>query len=210
MGERLAAAVAALDVQTGGGEVLATASRPPPLLVATESWPPNVSIARRNLVPLGGRVVQVGDGSDFPFRDRTFDLVVSRHPTTTRWDEIARVLRRGGTYLSQDVAAGSMREVTDAVMGPQPVSPVRDPRRAASRAEAAGLTVVDLRQESLRAEFFDIAAVVHFLRKVPWIVPGFAVDRYRQALAQLHARITADGSFVATSERFLIEARRGG
>ncbi len=27
-------------------------------------------------------------------------------------------------------------------------------------------------------EFDDIAAVVHFLRKVIWIVPGFTVDAY--------------------------------
>jgi SAM-dependent methyltransferase len=154
--------------------------------------------------------VHVGDRSPFPFRDEAFDLVVSRHPTTTRWDEIARVLVPGGTYLSQDVGAGSMRELTDAVMGPQPVSPVRDPRRAVARAEAAGLAVVDLQRESLAAEFFDIAAVVHFLRKVPWIVPGFTVDRYGRTLAALHARIVAEGSFAATSERFLIEARRRG
>ena len=43
MGERMAGAASALDVQTGGGEVLATVARPPALLVATESWPPNVA-----------------------------------------------------------------------------------------------------------------------------------------------------------------------
>ena len=75
-------------------------------------------------------------------------------------------------------------------------------------AEAAGLEVVDLRDEALRMEFHDIAAVVHFLRKVIWIVPGFTVERYRDRLAALHARIEAEGPFVAHSTRFLIEARR--
>jgi hypothetical protein len=44
---------------------------------------------------------------------------------------------------------------------------------AVAGAEAAGLEVVDLRQEALRMEFHDIAAVVAFLRKVIWTVPGF-------------------------------------
>jgi hypothetical protein len=43
----------AVDLQTGGGEVPAGISRVPRLLVATESWPPNLEIARRNLRPLG-------------------------------------------------------------------------------------------------------------------------------------------------------------
>ena len=36
-----------------------------------------------------------------------FDLIVSRHPTVTPRDEIARVLQPGGTYLSQQIGAGS-------------------------------------------------------------------------------------------------------
>jgi hypothetical protein len=50
MSERLASAGAALDVQTGGGEVLAGADRFPPTMVATESWPPNVRLATRRLL----------------------------------------------------------------------------------------------------------------------------------------------------------------
>jgi len=60
----------------------------------------------------------------------------------------------------------------------------------------------------LRTEFFDVGAVVHFLRKVIWIVPGFTVDQYRGRLAELDRMIRADGSFVATTERFLIEAHK--
>lgn len=203
LGERMARATAALDVQTGGGEVLAGIPKAPPLLVATEAWPPNLRIARRTLAPLGA--VVVGAGTALPFRDATFDLVVSRHPISTDWAEISRVLRPGGTYLSQQVGAGSVRELTDFLMGPQVVSPARDPWRAVRAAESAGLTVVDLRQEALRMEFHDVAAVVHFLRKVVWTVPGFTVDAYRRRLAELHDLITRHGPFVAHSQRFLIE-----
>jgi SAM-dependent methyltransferase len=157
---------------------------------------------------VGARVVDVDDHADLPFAAEHFDLVVSRHPTVTLWDEIARALQPGGTYLSQQVGAGSVRELTDAMMGPQPVSRSRSPQRAVAAAEAAGLVVVDLRHEALRTVFNDIGAVVHFLRKVIWIVPGFTVDIYRRQLAELHHRIQAEGPFVAHSQRFLIEARK--
>ena len=49
MGERMAGASAALDIETGGGEVLGGILHPPRLLVATESWPPNVAVARNTL-----------------------------------------------------------------------------------------------------------------------------------------------------------------
>ena len=75
-------------------------------------------------------------------------------------------------------------------------------------ARAAGLVVADLREQALRAEFYDVAAVVHFLRKVPWTVPGFTVGGYRGQLARMHERIRARGPFVSHAQRFLIEARR--
>jgi SAM-dependent methyltransferase len=208
LAERMATAHAALDIDTGGGEVLAQIPHPPPVLVAAESWIPNLAIARHNLAPLGGSVVAVSEEGDLPFPAGTFDLVVSRHPVDTRWDEVARVLAPGGTFLSQQVGVGSVRELTDAMMGPQEVSLTRDPRRAVAEAEAAGLEVVDLRTAALRMEFYDVAAVIVFLRKVIWIVPGFTVDAYRPQLTEMHERIQAGGPFVAHSQRFLIEARK--
>ncbi|SFF46414.1 class I SAM-dependent methyltransferase [Streptomyces mirabilis] len=210
MGERLARASAALDIQTGGGEVLASAPTLPPLVVATEGWPPNVAKATALLHPRGAVVVASPEDAPLPFADGAFDLVTSRHPVTTHWTEIARVLRPGGTYFSQQVGPASVFELVEYFLGPLPedVRNGRHPDRARAAAEAAGLDVVDLRAERLRIEFHDVGAVVHFLRKVIWMVPGFTVDRYRTELRALHERIEAKGPFVAHSARFLIEARK--
>ena len=210
MSERMASASAALDVQTGGGEVLARVSRPPALLLATESWPPNLEIARRNLEPLGATVIEAADDANLPFAEESFDLVVSRHPVITRWDEIARVLRPGGIYFSQQIGAGTNRELTESIIGPQSVRETQRPGQVAAAAAAAGLEVADLRHESLRVTFNDIGAVVHFLRKVIWTVPDFSVVRYRSQLRSLHDRIERDGRFVCHAERILIEARKPG
>ncbi|MFE9821259.1 class I SAM-dependent methyltransferase [Streptomyces sp. NPDC005791] len=210
MAGKLAGARAALDIQTGGGEVLASASVLPPLTVATESWPPNVARATALLHPRGAVVVADSGEPPLPFGDRAFDLVVSRHPVTTWWDEIARVLTPGGTYFSQQVGPESVFELVEYFLGP--LSPeqrgARDPERARCDAEAAGLEVTDLRAERLRVEFLDIGAVVHFLRKVIWMVPGFTVAAYLPQLRSLHRQIEERGPFVAHSARFLIEARK--
>ena len=219
LGERMSALAsvpdaAALDLQAGGGEVLASIPAGPPTLMATESWPPNVEVARRNLARLGAQVVPVEEElSDLPFDDATFDLVVSRHPVAVPWNEVARVLKPGGSYFSQEVGDGSVRELTEFMMGPLPepdpsAVPARHPKRSVRAAEQAGLTVTDVREFRGRMEFYDVAAVVHFLRKVIWIVPGFTVDGYRDRLRALHERIQADGPFNATTARFLIDARK--
>jgi SAM-dependent methyltransferase len=218
LGERMAAlacapGAAALDLQTGGGEVLASIPAGPPVLVATESWPPNVEVARRNLAALGAEVIAMDDElDDLPFDDATFDLVVSRHPVGVRWDEIARVLKPGGTYFSQDVGDGSVRELTEFMMGPLPADdgPSRDPKWSVQDATRAGLKITDLREFRGRMEFGDVAAVVVFLRKVIWIVPEFTVERYLERLRVLHQQIEDKGPFLATSVRFLLEARKPG
>jgi SAM-dependent methyltransferase len=202
---------AALDLQTGGGEVLATIPAGPATLVATESWPPNLSVAQSNLARLGATVVEMADElDDFPFEEASFDLVVSRHPVGVRWDEIARVLKPGGTYFSQDVGHRSVAELTEFMMGPQPEpdGPTRDPKWSVIDAEAAGLTVIDVREFRGRMEFRDVAAVVHFLRKVVWIVPGFTVAAYWDRLRRMHEQLRNVGPFRATTVRFLFEARK--
>ena len=207
--ERYRSATGVLDVQSGGGEMLSQLPQLPSLLVAAEGWRPNLPVAAGRLHPRGAWVVAAHDDRPaLPFADASFDLVTSRHPIVTWWDEVSRVLRPGGTFLSQQVGPRSVAELTEFMMGPRPQSSAREPAVARAAAEAAGLTVVDLRYERLRTEFHDIGAVVYFLRLVVWIVPDFTVARYRRRLEALHHEIEQSGPFVAHASRFLIEARK--
>ena len=213
--DRVGRAEALLDLQTGGGEVLAEAltgaaarGRPPGVVRATESFAPNRRWAVNRLAPFGVLAEPADDAGPLPFGDGSFDLVAARHPTVDVWPEVARVLRPGGRDLGQHVGVASAHETSVAMLGPFEPSDARSPERAVHGAEAAGLRVVDLREARLRMEFFDVAALAVFLRKVVWMVPDFAVDGYRDRLAHVHQRIEAEGSFVAHSTRFLLEAVR--
>ncbi len=211
MSQRLGSVSAACDIGTGGGEVLAGAAQFPPTMAATESWPPNAALATERLHPRGVVVVVTTDEPGLPFADEAFDLVTSRHPISVRWTEIARVLRPGGTYFAQQIGPATVSELVEYFIGPQPQKWAEchpDVQRA--QAEAAGLQVVDMRMERLRVEFFDVGAVIYFLRKVIWTVPDFTVQRYHERLAELHQRIEAEGPFVAYATRVLVEARKPG
>ncbi|WP_420109746.1 class I SAM-dependent methyltransferase [Mycolicibacter arupensis] len=207
MSRRLATASAGLDLQTGGGEVLAGAEAFPPTMAATESWPPNAARATRLLHPRGVVVIATPDNPPLPFADEAFDLVTSRHPIVVWWSEIARVLKPGGSYLAQHIGPGTVGELADYFDAPPAARhAASDVAGQVAAAQAAGLQPVDARMERLRVEFFDVGSVIYFLRKVIWIVPGFTAEGYLDQLRALHERIQADGPFVAHATRVLIDA----
>jgi hypothetical protein len=209
LADRLAQVGSALDIDTGGGEIIAEAPQLPARMVVTEGWAPNAERARRLLSPRGVDVVPVEQGRPLPFPDGGFDLVSSRHPVSPDWHEIARVLADDGTYFAQHVGPASAYELIEWFLGPLPREELgRDPEREAAAARSAGLRIVDLRTATCRMEFFDIGAVVYVLRKCVWWVPDFTVDRYADTLERLDVRIRVHGAFVAHSTRTLIEAKR--
>ncbi len=157
------------------------------------------------------RVVQSsGEGERLPFQDASFDLVTARHPVSTHWEEIHRVLRPGGHYFAQHVGPASAFELIEFFLGPLPeeVRQGRDPHLEAEQASAVGLTIKQLLTARCRMEFFDVGAVVWVLRKCVWWVPEFSVDRYETKLRELDERMRAGEPFVAHSTRHLIDARR--
>lgn len=209
LAERLRGVESAVDVDTGGGEILAEMPRLPSRMAATESWPPNARRARHSLSTRGVEVVETAEGAPLPFPDKAFDLVTARHPVRPDWPEIGRVLTPGGHYFAQHVGPGSAFDLIERFLGPLPAQrKLRDPADEAAAASDAGLIVTDLRTARCRMTFYDVGAIVWILRKCVWWVPDFSVDGYRGVLIELDAQIRRGDPVVAHSTRHLIEARR--
>lgn len=210
LGQRLAAVESALDLETGGGEVLAGLDAFPARMCATEAWTPNVERARAQLGARGVEVLAVRPGERLPFPDASFALVSSRHPVRPDWAEIARVLADDGTYFAQHVGPGSAFELIEFFLGelPDEAWAAREADHEIADAAAHGLEAVDLHTARLKMEFFDIGAVVWLLRRCSWWVPDFSVERYAGTLARLDEQLRAEGPFVAHSTRHLLELRR--
>jgi SAM-dependent methyltransferase len=205
---RLSEVGSALDIDTGGGELVAEMPHLPSTMVVTEGWAPNLEHARRILSPRGVQVVTVEQGKPLPFADSSFELVTSRHPVEPDWREITRVLVDGGTYLAQHVGPASAFELIEHFVGPMSkLHLARDPQREAAAAREAGLQIRELRTARCRMEFLDVGAIVYILRKCVWWVPDFTVERYRDVLRQLDGHIRAHGALVAHSTRTLFDAK---
>lgn len=206
---RLSRVRSALDVDTGGGEVIAEVPVLPARMCVTESWPPNARRARASLGPRGVEVVETRPEAPLPFGDGSFELVLSRHPVRPDWPEIARVLAPDGRYLAQHVGPESAFDLIERFVEPTPEQRAsRLPDTEVAEAEAAGLEVLDVRTARCRMEFHDVGAVVYLLRKCVWWVPGFDVERYDATLRRLDRESRTAGTLVSHSTRHLIEARR--
>jgi SAM-dependent methyltransferase len=218
--DALATSRSALDIDTGGGEALAARAPFAGFVVATEGYTPNIPVAGARLKAVGVPLVGVGSAPDnidqdgttpndtashLPFRDDAFDLVLNRH--SSYWpSEVARVLEAGGTYLTQQRGDGD-DDLLRAFGRPAPAGPDFDLAFAVAQLAEAGFEIVRAEESLATVRFFDVGALVYYLRAIPWIVPDFDVDADRPALHRIHATIQAEGSFGVGSGRMLIEAR---
>ena len=212
--EVLAGAGSALDMGTGGGEVLLDlADALPADTVATEGWPPNVPVAQRNLNPRGIDVVEYdaeAPDATMPFQADRFDVVLNRHEAY-RAAEVFRVLAPGGVFLTQQVDGRDFEE-TQALFGGHTAYPQITLAALRAEAEEAGLVVERAEEWCGRSRFQDVGALVHYFALVPWEVPeDFAVDRYADVLLGLHRAGPALGEPITfTMRRFYVLARKPG
>ena len=177
-----------LDMGTGGGEkLLEFKDLLPAKTLATEGWPPNIPVARKNLEPHGIQVVpyDMEKEARMPFQDNAFTLVIDRHEAYDAF-EIARILKPGCTFLTQQVDGPGMADLSS-VFGRQPTSPQVTLAICVKEVEQAGLEI-EFAQESMgKMRFTDVGALVYYVRAVPWEVPeDFSVERYAHLLLDLH------------------------
>lgn len=184
----LAGAGSALDLGTGGGEILlGLGDALPPVTVATEGWEPNIEVARAALAPLDVEVVRYDSETDprLPFADATFDAVINRHESYVA-AEVHRVLRPGGSFLTQQVDGRSFEEL-QALFGGQSAYPHITLAELGAEAADAGLTVEQTWDWTGTTRLADVDNLVGYARMVPWEVPeDFDVDRYATELVALH------------------------
>ena len=208
--QRMQQASSLLEMGTGGGELLAKLRSYPAVTIATEAYPPSVSLAGARLHPLGIQVVQTEDDISFalPFARYSFDLSLNRHAGYSPV-EVFRVLQPGGCFITQQVGGRNQIHLNE-LFQEQPEFIYSDWTLdfALQELQAAGFNILDAREAYLRTHFFDIGAVVFFLKVISWQVPGFTPAQYQQKLRRIHQKIQADGPLETSAHRFIIEAQK--
>ncbi|WP_051696533.1 class I SAM-dependent methyltransferase [Streptomyces sp. NRRL S-244] len=197
-----------LDVDTGGGELLASLQPLPRHTWATEGWLPNIAVARDRLEPLGVTVVPAPDQAQLPLPDGSIDVMLNRHGSLAA-HEVRRTLRPGGILLTQQVGSQDCAGLNEALSAPAAHQPGSWTLQTASEALcAAGLRLTRTEEEFPVLTFYDIGAVVYHLRLVAWQIPDFGPRRYEAALRRLHGRMRSEGRLDVRAHRFLIVAEQ--
>ena len=197
-----------LDWDTGGGEFLLSLGHPAENTAATEGYPPNVALCRERLLPLGIDFREAADCARIPFEDASFDRVLNRHGDFCP-AEIARVLRPGGLFLTQQVGEDNDRELVELLLPGTP-KPFSGLNLAAQRAafEAEGFEILRGEECFRPIEFHDAGALVWFARIIEWEFPGFSVDGCFEQLLRAQRILEEEGRIAGTIHRYLIVARK--
>ncbi|MCA1037391.1 class I SAM-dependent methyltransferase [Bacillus infantis] len=201
-------AASMLDMGTGGGEFLSLLSPLPSYTAATEGYGPNIEIAAERLRPLGIEVYEVKDDSGLPFGDRLFDLVINRHESYDT-QEVNRILKPGGVFITQQVG-GTDNLGLNRMLGAKEDFGHEGwhLEKAVRQLEDAGFHIVDSYEAYPYTRFYDVGAILYYLKAIPWQIEGFTAARYEKKLRELHGEIQRTGYTEVRSHRFIIKAQK--
>ena len=197
-----------LDMETGGGEFLLSLGHPHENTAATEGYEPNVELCRESLTPLGIDFRECTDVSKLPFDDGSFDIVINRHGSFDP-QEIYRVLKKGGIFVTQQVGSDNDRDLVISVL---PDTPIPFPDMKLSVQEKAfrdaGFNVIRGQEHYGEINFYDVGAFVWFAHIIEWEFPDFSVEKCFSDLLTLQRDIEVIGKIEGTTHRYLLVAEK--
>ncbi|MNJ60522.1 Methyltransferase domain protein [compost metagenome] len=198
-----------LDMGTGGGEFLRSLHPPRGRTYATEAYPPNYELCRAILPAWGIEVRQVFDDASLPFEDGFFDLVINRHEAYSV-QELGRVLKPGGWFITQQVGGLNNRELSRWLLGEAGMTTETGfgLKQAVHELTRAGFKVMEQYECFPRLRFLDIGALVYLAKVIEWEFAGFSVDRCFEKLCELQKKLEQEGCVESREHRFFIVARK--
>ncbi|HWR11136.1 MAG TPA: class I SAM-dependent methyltransferase [Rectinemataceae bacterium] len=193
-----------LDLGTGGGEFLDSLDCLPAKTFATEGYALNLPIARARLAHRGIEVRSIEEDK-IPFIDGFFDVVIDRHESY-RETEVERVLVPGGYFITQQVGGLNDADLLLWMGAPPSEYASWSLGSAMARLERAGFSIIRRKECVGVSRFFDVGALVYYLKCVPWMVPDFSLEKYRDEILRVAGVIEEEGYIDFIRHRFLIVA----
>ncbi len=207
-----------LDMGTGGGERLASFAAMQALpfnVYATEGYIPNIAVARQRLEPLGVTVVAIDDDSHMPFADEQFDLIINRHASYDP-GEVLRILKPGHRFITEQVGDQTNRKLHE-LFGYEPKDafyPGVEQKSAwnldyaVRELQDAGWQIIEQEEEFFTTRYYDVGAIVYYLKAIPWEIPDFSVEKYFDKLLEIDQLIERDGYVDVLFHQFFIVAQK--
>lgn len=195
-----------LDMGTGGGEFLSTLPIPKNTC-ATEAYPPNVEIAKDRLEPLGIHVYAIDEDECLPFDNEVFDLIINRHEAFSS-KELKRILVPSGYFITQQVGGCNDQEFNRLFETEASIYTSWNLDKAVNQLQDENFTILTKKEDFTKTRFYDIGAIIYYLKAIPWQIPDFSVSKYKNQLIKIHNMIQEIGYLDITCHRFLIIAKK--
>lgn len=175
-------------------------------MYATEGYKPNVPIAKKRLEPLGVKVVERTEDENLPFKDDTFDLILNQHESFCA-SEVHRILSTQGTFFTQQVGGLDCSRINECIGAPiNKEFSIWNLKKAIEELKQSAFNIVFYKEEFPVQRFYDIEALVFYLKAIPWQVPNFDIETHIGGLYNIHQIIQSQGFFDVKQHRFIIKA----
>ncbi|NLA87582.1 MAG: class I SAM-dependent methyltransferase [Clostridiales bacterium] len=142
-----------------------------------------------------------------PFEADTFDIVINRHASYDL-NEVARVLKPGGLFITQQVGGENNRPLTERLRPEYPpLFPDFYLAAELPKFISAGFEILYSNEALVPLRYLDVGAVVYYAKAIEWEYPDFSVDNYFPQLRALYEEWLEKGHIDSREHRFIIAAR---
>lgn len=193
-----------LDMGTGGGEILLSLCHPFKKSNVTEGYVPNLILCRERLQPLGITVKYIENDNCIPYQDNYFDIVINRHESFN-FNEVYRVLKSNGIFITQQVGCDNSRVLSEKVTGvPLAINEEKCLQSVINKVQEDKFEVLYKNEYYAKLNFFDVGAIVFYAKNISWEFPNFSVNRHSDNLIKLQAEIDDKGKVESVEHRHVM------
>jgi SAM-dependent methyltransferase len=173
----------------------------------TEAWEPNIALCRERLEPLGITVRRGLPDFSLPFEDGSFDVVINRHESYDM-KEVARVLKRGGWFVTQQVGEKNNEILSQKLIeGFSPRYTGHNLSNCMMKIKESGFNIQYAEECFPESRFNDVGAIVYLAKIIEWEFPGFSVEKCFDRLCGLQEELILNKWVKSREHRFAISAR---
>lgn len=192
-----------LDIGTGGGEKFIKLSQYFSKGVGIDPYPEMINTAKNNAAKSNNTKLsfELMGAKDIQFSDNTFDVVLNRHATLVP-SEIARVLKPGGYFITQQVERKNMQNLKQAFNYKKIWQ--NDAVTLSHNFEENGCRIIATGKYNINYWVKDVESLVFWLKAVD-LPENFNIEDYgSQLLKYIKQYLTPKGFITNESREFLI------
>ena len=141
------------------------------------------------------------------YNDDSFDVILNKHELFDA-KEVSRLLMEDGYFITEQVGGLNNCELNLWLNVEATEASSWSLRRTVNQLKEAGLTILEAKDDISLTRFYDVGAIVYYLKVTHWQFPDFTVEKYFDRLVAIQAIIEQQGYIDITRHRFLIVAQK--